>query len=61
MFYQMVNNDFWKNISKKWIFTKKQFDKVKMQYVQNSSTARYHQLQGKNSMSFERYFDKNYN
>ena len=37
-----------KNILNKWIFRKKKFDKVKIQYVQNASTARYHQMQGKN-------------
>ena len=43
----MVNIIF-ENIFKKWIFREKQFDKVKTQYVQDASTARYHQLHGKN-------------
>ena len=50
---------------KKWIFrggnSFTMFTKYKTQYVQNAPTARYHQLHGKISRSFERYFDKDYN
>ena len=41
-------NNFPETFLKNGLWGKNQFDKVKMQHVQNASTARLHQVQGKN-------------